>query len=162
MRNDMAMMNTVTRTLCLASLVLVFASPALAQGDVRSIGRPDSGLAVVGPSAALVKRLPPIQSIPQSRPDSLWNGTLVGAGFGAVFGALGGVTVIECTACAGFNVPLTFGVLGAGVGAGLGAGIDALWHQRSTTSRVPRPSRRVSVAPILGKHLRAVVGSIRF
>jgi hypothetical protein len=154
-------MNTVARVLYLASLIFAFASPAPAQGDVRSTGRPASELAVVGPGASLAKP-PPTQLMPQQRPDSLWNGTLVGAGFGAVLGAVSGDAMIECTECAGFNVPLTFAVLGAGVGAGIGAGIDALWHQRSTTSRVPRPSRRVSVAPILGKPLRAVVGSIRF
>jgi hypothetical protein len=160
MENDMAM-TTVARTLCLASLLLGFASPAGAQGDLRSIGRPDNGLAAWGPGAPPVGRLPPIQAMPQRGTDSLWNGTLVGAGLGAVLGALGGVAVIECSECAGFNVPLTFGVIGAGVGAGIGAGIDALRHQRSPTSRVSRP-RRVTVAPIVGRHLRAVVGSIRF
>ena len=152
-------MNLVARPLLVASLLAVFASPAPAQG---SIGRPTTGLAVVGAEASLAKPLPSIQVTPQGRKDSLWNGTLVGAGLGAVLGALGGVALIECTECAGFNVPLTFGVLGAGVGAGIGAGIDALHHQRSPMSRVYRSSRRVTVAPIVGRQLRAVVGSVRF
>jgi hypothetical protein len=93
------------------------------------------------------------------RRDTLWNGVLVGAGVGALLGALGGQALIDCSECAGFNVPLTFGVLGAGVGAGVGAGIDALRHTRSP---IPNTPGRVTVTPLLGKGQRAVVALVRF
>jgi hypothetical protein len=96
--------------------------------------------------------------VPQRR-DNLWNGVVIGAGLGAIAGALGGVMATDCSECAGFNVPLTFGVLGAAAGAGIGAAVDALHHQR----RAAMGRRtRVRVAPLIGKHGRALVASVRF
>jgi hypothetical protein len=93
------------------------------------------------------------------RRDSLWNGVIIGAAVGAMAGAAGGQALLECSECAGFNVPLTFGVIGAGAGAGIGAGIDALRHTRSA---FPNPRRPLTVTPMLGKRHRAVVALIRF
>ena len=67
----------------------------------------------------------------------------------------------------GFNVPLTFGAIGAGAGAAIGAGIDALRHART---RVPGSGardrtehrRKLTLSPVLGKDVQAVVGSLRF
>jgi hypothetical protein len=73
---------------------------------------------------------------PARQKDSLLNGVLIGAGLGAIVGALGGTTMIGCDECAGFNVPLTFGVVGAAAGAGIGAGLDALRHARARMPRV--------------------------
>ena len=73
----------------------------------------------------------------QHRKDSLWNGVLIGMGLGALVGALVGSAVFECSECSGFNVPLTFGVLGAGAGAGIGAGLDAWRQTRSTVTIAP-------------------------
>jgi hypothetical protein len=101
------------------------------------------------------------QAVPQPRRDSLWNGTLIGAGLGALLGALGGAAVLECSECSGFNVPLTFGVLGAGAGAAIGAGIDAARHNRSTAWTAPR-GRRVAVAPVLHERTRALVAFVQF
>jgi hypothetical protein len=94
----------------------------------------------------------------QPRKDSLWNGVIIGAGLGALVGTLVSFAVSDCSECSGFNVPLTFGVLGAGAGAGIGAGIDA-WHQKRT---VPAGTRRLTVAPVLGKDVQAIVATIRF
>jgi hypothetical protein len=102
-------------------------------------------------------------SVPVSaRRDPLWNGAVIGAGLGAIAGALGGATAIECSECAGFNVPLTFGVLGAAAGAGLGAAIDALRHARAVPPTPTDRRRRVTVAPLVGKNQRALVATVRF
>ena len=99
------------------------------------------------------------QSQSQSpRKDSLWNGVVAGAAVGAIIGAFGGHLLLDCDGCsAGFNVPLTFGALGAGVGAGIGAGIDAL-RDRQTTAGVRVPG----LAPMFGKARRGMVMWIRF
>ncbi len=98
----------------------------------------------------------------QRRKDSLWNGVIIGAGLGALVGTLVSFAVTDCSECAGFNVPLTFGVLGAGAGAGIGAGIDAWRQKRSPLTIPPKGTRRLNVAPVLGKDVRGVVASIRF
>jgi hypothetical protein len=98
----------------------------------------------------------------QHRKDSLWNGVLIGAGLGALVGALAGSAVFDCSECSGFNVPLTFGVLGAGAGAGIGAGIDAWRQTRSTVRIAPNRNRRFMVSPVLGKDVQGMVASIRF
>lgn len=95
------------------------------------------------------------------RKDSLWNGVLVGAGVGAVLGAFVGNAILDCSECSGFNVPLTFGVLGAGVGAGIGAGVDALRHAHSTITSPPHRTRRVRLSPLLTKKVRGMVAWIR-
>ena len=86
----------------------------------------------------------------QHRKDSLWNGVIIGAGLGALVGTLVSFAVSDCSECSGFNVPLTFGVLGAGAGAGIGAGIDA-WHQKCTDHRrgraVEQPHRCLTQGP---------------
>jgi hypothetical protein len=96
------------------------------------------------------------------RKDSKWNGAIIGAGLGAIAGALIGSAIIECSECAGFNVPLTFGVIGAGAGAGIGVGIDSLLHQRAPRLNPPPGRRRVNVAPVVGTRVKAVIASIRF
>src|SRR5688572_8828044 len=94
------------------------------------------------------------------RNDSLWNGAVVGAAAGAVLGA----TVVagrisDCSECSGFNVPLTFAVIGAGAGVAIGVGIDALLHADPRVGRPRDRSRRVNVSPVVGKRTRALVAS---
>jgi len=97
----------------------------------------------------------------QPRKDPLWNGMLIGAGLGAAVGSFAGSAAFECHECTGFNVPLTFGVIGAGAGAAIGAGLDALRHDRS---RVPATTdkRRLTIAPVLGKDVQAMIAFVRF
>ena len=90
------------------------------------------------------------------RRDSLWNGVIVGAGLGALVGIAGSPLISDCSECAGFNVPLTFGVLGAGIGAAVGAGIDAMRN----TNAPHRP--HVQLAPVLSKDARGLLALIRF
>ena len=138
------------RSMLFASVLALLPSLAAAQGPVI---------------AAAASTSPPATS--QPRRDSLWNGVLVGAGLGAVLGGFAGAAALPCSECAGFNVPLTFGAIGAGAGAAIGAGIDALRHART---RVPGSGardrtehrRKLTLSPVLGKDVQAVVGSLRF
>ena len=138
------------------------ASPARAQrvsGDVDTIQPPSVREAT--PIRAAVESLPGSVMVSQRR-DTLWNGVVIGAGLGAIAGALGGVTAIDCSECAGFNVPLTFGVLGAAAGAGIGAAVDALRHARAPATTANGRRTRVTVAPLIAKQGRALVASVRF
>jgi hypothetical protein len=93
--------------------------------------------------------------------DSLWNGVIAGAAVGAMAGAFGAIALFDdCSECAGFNVPLTFGVLGAGIGIGLGAGIDALRSKRASPPGSGAGTVRVS--PVVGKGTRGLMASIGF
>jgi MFS family permease len=153
------------------SRLMVFACaltllPAAAAAQAAVAATPVKPAALVRAASTIDESLPARTENsslkPPRRKDSLWNGTLMGAGVGAVFGALIGSTLLDCSECSGFNVPLTFGVLGAGVGAGIGAGIDALHQRGPTVAAPPRGRRRVTVSPVLGKSVHAVVASIRF
>ena len=93
------------------------------------------------------------------RPDSLWNGVLIGATAGAIIGAAGSLAISDCSECSGFNVPLTFGVLGAGAGAGIGAVIDAL-HGKGAASPQRQPGLRLS--PLIGNERRGMMAWFRF
>jgi len=104
----------------------------------------------------------PVSQPPPVRNDSKWNGALIGAGLGALAGAFFGSAAIECSECAGFNVPVTFGVIGAGAGAAIGVGIDAHFHQRSPIPGPPARARRVSVVPVIGRNVKAVAAAVRF
>ena len=92
--------------------------------------------------------------------DSLLNGVLIGAGTGAMLGLAFGVSREDaCRACAGFNQPLTYGVIFGGVGAAVGAGIDALFYRALPSA----PSaRHIRVRPMLTKEVRGISGSLRF
>jgi hypothetical protein len=120
---------------------------------------PDVATAQTAPPAAPSARA---AQPPAARKDSKWNGAIIGAGLGAIAGALIGSAIIECSECAGFNVPLTFGVIGAGAGAGIGVGIDSLLHQRSPRLNPPPGRRRVDVSPVVGRSVKGVIASIRF
>ena len=95
-----------------------------------------------------------------SQRDSLLNGVLVGAGTGAMIGLAFGVSREDaCRACAGFNQPLTYGVMFGGIGAAVGAGLDALFHRGAPSA----PGvRHIRLQPRLSRELRGVSGSIRF
>ena len=101
------------------------------------------------------------QTPKQPSRDSLWNGVIAGAAVGALAGTFTGLVASDdCPECPGFNVPLTMGVLGAGIGIGLGAGIDALLGRRAA----PRVSGEatVRVSPVLGKGARGLMASVAF
>jgi hypothetical protein len=96
---------------------------------------------------------------PRRRKDSLWNGAILGAALGTIAGIAASYALVECTDCAGFNVPLTFAVAGGGIGAGLGAGIDAL-HDRQAA--VPARTGRLAVSPLVARSKRALLAVVRF
>jgi len=156
-------MKIVIRVVWLTAMFGILGRPVSAQ----TLG-PPAVLTDLKPSAFTLRAVPlerreasSAQAIPQRRRDSLWNGTLVGAGLGAILGALSGVALLDCSECAGFNVPLTFGVLGAGAGAAIGAGIDAARHNRSTAWPARR-LRRVAVAVVLSERARTIVAVVQF
>ena len=165
-------MVNIIRGLCVTLAILCLPTFAAAQAAAAILSRsapassaepdrtPDHGR--VSPSDRKTAGPPSprrASGAPLQRRDSLWNGVLIGAGLGALAGAVGGQAALECSECAGFNVPLTFGVIGAGVGAGIGAGIDALRHSHSAA---PGTYGRVTVMPLLGRGRRAVVAAFRF
>ena len=92
------------------------------------------------------------------RRDSLWNGTLIGLGVGAMTGALVGLSVTDSERY-GFNVPLTLGVIGAGIGAGVGAGIDAA---RGRPAPSPHRDQHVRLSPFFTEKTRGLMAWIRF
>ena len=92
------------------------------------------------------------------RRDSLWNGTLIGIGVGAMTGALVGLSVTDSERY-GFNVPLTAGVIGAGIGAGVGAGIDAA-RGKPAASHQREP--RMQLSPLFTNKTRGLLAWIRF
>ena len=151
------------RTIAVACALAFLPAPASAQA------LPVDGNATLAPTGPVVPvdapdltgsdNHPPTM---QHRKDSLWNGVLIGTGLGALVGALVGSAVFECSECSGFNVPLTFGVLGAGAGAGIGAGLDAWRQTRSTVTIAPNKNRRFMVSPVLGKDVKGIVALIRF
>ena len=100
----------------------------------------------------------PGQSQPQPK-DSLWNGVILGAAVGAMVGSFSSLAITDCSECAGFNVPLTFGVIGAGVGIGIGAGLDAL-HSKSGVRLQRHP--RVRLSPLVAKEKRGLMAWVRF
>jgi hypothetical protein len=159
----------LSRALLFAFALATLPAVAGAQTAGPSTARPDriatlAGTAfsdAIAPGAASLDDATPPQAPPR-RKDPLWNGVVIGAGLGAVVGALVGASAFECSECTGFNVPLTFGVIGAGAGAGIGAGIDAVLHQRSPLPHLPGRARRVNVSPVVGKDLKAFVAWIRF
>jgi len=100
-------------------------------GDAAAQGFVVVRLLVGYEEAVIVLERPRARSI-GSLGDSLWNGVIAGAAVGALAGAFTGLVASDdCPECPGFNVPLTMGVLGAGVGSALGAGIDALLGRRA-------------------------------
>jgi hypothetical protein len=134
----------LTRTVVLASCLSVAPAIAAAQG-----ARPSNNAGLPAQS----------QTVPK---DSKWNGVLVGAGLGAIVGAFIGSAAIESSAVAGFNVPLTFGVIGAGAGAAIGAGIDASLHRTLPISNPSERVRRINISPVVGRKITGVAASIRF
>jgi hypothetical protein len=93
------------------------------------------------------------------RKDSLWNGVIIGAAVGAMVGSFGSFAISDCSECSGFNVPLTFGVVGAGIGIGIGAGLDAL-HSKRGASLQRHP--RVQLSPLVAKEKRGLMAWVRF
>lgn len=158
-------MTTLLRCRLLALAIPLALVPATAHAQ-RAPGavdaNPTPAVREGGPIRAAAAAFPP-GSLPFSqRRDTLWNGIAIGAGLGALAGALGGATAIECSECAGFNVPLTFGVLGAAAGAGIGAAIDAWRHAPAAPGATTARRLRVTVAPVVGKNGRAIIASVRF
>ena len=152
-----------SRVLAVACVLALLPAAATAQALPRETSVPRTPAAPAVPMDASYLT-PPGNQPPttQRRKDPLWNGVIIGAGLGALVGALIGSSVLECSECSGFNVPLTFGVLGAGAGAAIGAGIDA-WHQtRPAVTIAPNSTRRLTVSPLLGKDVQGMVASIRF
>jgi hypothetical protein len=164
------MLNLI-RAVSVASAVGLLGLLPMAAG-AQTVAPPldEPGRTAVTPSALTAVRLDArVLTFPQNlatrqqpRRDSLWNGALVGVGLGAMTGSVIGLVAFDESDSLGFNAPLTFGVLGAGVGAVIGAGVDALRHDRSTTTGLPDRTPRVNLSPLLGRNVRGMLAWIRF
>ena len=106
-----------------------------------------------------------IRQVRKHRPDSRWNGVLIGAAIGAAAGAVTKARNCGATDCGeGALVDPGFYVIGAAGGAGIGALVDGalkkfdvVFAARSTVST---PS--VAVSPLLSRRLKGVRLSIAF
>jgi hypothetical protein len=95
--------------------------------------------------------------------DSLLNGVLIGAGvgFGAGFLSMAAFNAKETASgpiwdAEAVGIYTSAGLLGAAVGAGIGAIVDAV-----RPSRGPGPVRPVNLVPIVGRHRRGLLLTIR-
>jgi len=136
----------IARTLLALAIV-----PVAASAQEPSPPSPPSLAALARAATPLDAGMAPRPPQPRTK-DSLLNGVIIGAGLGAVAGAFGSLAIYDCLECAGFNVPLTYGVLGAAIGAGLGAGLDAM-HQTAP---------RVRFSPLVSKKRRGLMATVRF
>jgi hypothetical protein len=115
------------------------------------------------PSPSLAdERRPAAQPAPAAR-DSLLNGALIGAGVGFGVGFLGLAAVNALETASGpiwdaeaIGIYTSAGLLGAVVGAGIGVLVDAV-----RPSRGPGPTRPVTVVPVVGRHRRGLLLTIR-
>jgi hypothetical protein len=84
------------------------------------------------------------------RGDTLRNGFLIGAAFGAI--AMGASVVGECSNLGECLAPtVTFALISGGFFGAIGAGIDALIPGRTVVYQVT-PQRAVRLAPLLSSH----------
>ncbi len=113
------MFKSLTRTSILLAMPPVVASAQSVAAPIENAHRtqPNEQAPALTEERRTVSFTPAEQNTVLSRrKDSLWNGVIVGAGLGALVGIAGSPLISDCSECSGFNVPLTFGVLGAGVG----------------------------------------------
>lgn len=114
------------------------------------------------PSPSLAdERRPAAQPAPAR--DSLLNGALIGAGVGFGVGFLGLAAVNARETASGpiwdaeaIGIYTSAGLLGAVVGAGIGAIVDAV-----RPSRGPGSTHPVAVVPVVGRHRRGLLLTIR-
>jgi hypothetical protein len=157
-------MQNVLRAISCASVLIALTTPVFAQTPeepsprLRDSAR--NGATVLGDNDVAAGSGGAAQT---HQRDSLWNGVLVGAGLGAMPGILLGIAQDDkCRGCSGFNTPLTYGVLTAGIGAGIGAAVDALFQRRAKPTARPSDQRRVRLVPQLSRDVRGITGSIQF
>ena len=89
--------------------------------------------------------------------DPVWNGALIGAAIGTGFAMWDYlIDPSEPGNAAIFTVAI-------GLGSAIGAGIDALVNRGGTlVYAAPRPPRRVTISPVLGKDRQGALVSVRF
>ena len=108
-----------------------------------------------------------IREFPQSEvsrirhSDSLKNGTLIGTGVGAAFGAIGLIGACAWNDCAW---GVAFEASWAGIGALTGLGIDAMHGHQKTIYRAPIPNtlNRIRIVPLASAKTRGVLVSMSF
>jgi hypothetical protein len=131
----------------------------------RFDGASGSSLRLI-PSGNTVREIPgaTVTEIRKRRPDSVWNGVLIGAAAGVAAGLIGTAAMCkndsECSAIVTLAFVPTFG---AG-GAGIGALADHLIHKDDPiylgTAHLDRP--RIRVAPLVSHNRKGVLISMSF
>jgi hypothetical protein len=89
------------------------------------------------------------------RPGPIWDGAVKGA-----LVALIPVALFASAECSGCELGGAYATITA-IGAGIGIGIDAAWGPK-TVYRNRGESRKMTLAPVIGKGRRGVAASIRF
>lgn len=101
-----------------------------------------------------------VASVVLERPDSLWNGTLIGLGIGAGIPLL---SIQGCQSCSEPGIAYVVALITGGIGAGAGALVDVVRHQHVTVYQTPgQKSSRLQVVPILATSRTGVRMSVRF
>ena len=154
------MTRLIASTLTALALLPVSVS-AQSHTSHHNSGSPIQSTTIAVDSAALPIVVDAARQTPgaRRRADRLWNGVLIGAGLGAISGVVVGSAIVECSECAGFNVPLTFGALGGGIGGALGALIDAAHARPQIASPLPR---YVRLSPAMSKRMLGLTATVVF
>jgi hypothetical protein len=95
------------------------------------------------------------------RGDSLRNGAIIGAGFGALFGALGAASsdcggILEPSRRCNAAESLTIVAVSTGIHAAIGTGIDALRHGRTRVYPARKRRATVRLEPVTGRSIAAL------
>ena len=184
----MTILNFNWREFWTIPLILLTANLALAQEPARSLGALQSKIkigddlrvielngkktqgrfdGVSGTSLRLVvngdhRELPEstLREITMSRPDRVWDGALIGAGIGAIGGAVIGGTWGDCGRDAGCKGQ--FLAAGTGIGAGTGLLLDYLRRKHQTVFVRLATSATLRVSPILSSDRKGAMVSVSF
>jgi hypothetical protein len=120
-------------------------------------------VAVLIPSSSVADERRAVVVQPAPVRDSLLNGALIGAGVGFGVGFLGLAAVNAAKTETGpiwdaeaIGIYTSVGLLGAVAGAGIGALVDAV-----RPSRRHGPGRPVNLVPVVGRHRRGLLLTIR-
>jgi hypothetical protein len=131
------------------------------RGKVADVSMNSLGLTVDGRRRDLPE--PTIREIKKRRPDSRWNGTLIGAAIGTAAGAFAKAHNCGATDCGeGGLVDPGFYFIGAAAGAGAGALVDGAIRKFDTVFAAAPAAPRFSLSVVLSRNVKGFELSVAF